>query len=156
MELIIFSGLQAAGKSTFYRRYFATTHELVSKDLLRNNTHKGRRQAQLIEAALSAGRSVVVDNTNPTPEERMGLIRLGRSYGAEITSYYFDSPVKDSLERNKQREGKARIPVVGIYATAKKLVPSSYSEGFDWLYRVRIVENVEHNGFEVSEVSYEQ
>ena len=148
MELIIFSGLQAAGKSTFYRRYFASTHELVSKDLLRNNTHKGRRQAQLIEAALSAGRSVVVDNTNPTPEERAELIRLGRTYRAEIIGYYFESPVKESLERNKQREGRARIPNVGIFATAKKLVPPSYVEGFDKLYRVRIAEN---GGFDMSE-----
>ena len=147
MELIIFSGLQAAGKSTFYCRYFASTHELVSKDLLRNN-HKGRKQAQLIEAALSAGRSVVVDNTNPTPEERAELIRLGRTYGAEITAYYFDAPLKESLERNRQREGKARIPNVGIFATAKKLVPPSYVEGFDRLYRVRIAES---DSFEVGE-----
>jgi predicted kinase len=148
VELIIFSGLQAAGKSTFYRRYFAATHELVSKDLLHNNKHKGRRQAQLIEAALSAGRSVVVDNTNPTPEERAELIRLGRTYGAEIIGYYFESPVKESLERNKQREGKARIPNVGIFATAKKLVPPTYAEGFDRLYRVRIAE---HGSFAVEQ-----
>ena len=37
LELVIFVGLQASGKSTFFRERFATTHELVSKDLLRNN-----------------------------------------------------------------------------------------------------------------------
>ena len=137
------------GKSTFYRRYFADTHELVSKDLLPNNKQKGRRQAQLIAAALSAGRSVVVDNTNPTPEARAELILLGRSYNAEIIGYYFESPLKDSLARNKQREGKVRVPDVGIYATAKKLLPPTYAEGFDRLYRVRIAE---HDGFEVGEL----
>src|SRR3712207_3401321 len=66
LELVVFAGLQASGKSTFFRTYFATTHALVSKDLFRNNRNPNRRQTHLIEAALSAGRSVVVDNTNPT------------------------------------------------------------------------------------------
>jgi predicted kinase len=139
MELIIFVGLQGSGKSTFYRRYFAETHELVSKDLFPNNRKPGRRQAQLIENALQAGRSVVVDNTNPTLEDRAALIQLGRQYDAEIIGYYFDAPVQQCLERNRQREGKAKVPVVAIYTTAKKLVRPAYEEGFDSLYSVRIV-----------------
>jgi len=43
MELIIFMGLQASGKSTFYRSRFAATHAYVSKDMLRNNKQPGRR-----------------------------------------------------------------------------------------------------------------
>ena len=75
MELVIFVGLQASGKSTFFRERFAATHEHVSKDLFRNNRDRNRRQAQLIEAALGKGVSVVVDNTNPTAGARMSLIR---------------------------------------------------------------------------------
>jgi predicted kinase len=67
VELIIRIGIQASGKSTFYRSRFASTHTLVSKDLLRNNRQPVRRQAQLIAEALQAGRSVVVDNTNVPP-----------------------------------------------------------------------------------------
>src|SRR5262245_59429337 len=33
LDLVVFVGLQGAGKSTFYRAQFAGTHELVSKDL---------------------------------------------------------------------------------------------------------------------------
>ena len=51
-ELVIFVGLQASGKSSFFQEWFAATHEHVSKDLLRNNKNPTRRQAQLIEAAL--------------------------------------------------------------------------------------------------------
>jgi predicted kinase len=154
VELVIFTGLQASGKSTFYRQRFAGTHELVSKDLMQRN--KGRRQAQLIEAALSAGRSVVVDNTNPSLEERAELIRLGRAHGADITGYFFEPHVSKSLKRNEQRTGKARVPNIGIFATAKKLVPPTYDEGFDKLYRVRIAEGDEGTGtenFEVSELA---
>ncbi len=148
MELIIFMGLQASGKSTFYRSHFAATHAYVSKDLLRNNKKPGRRQMQLVEEALKAGQSVVVDNTNPTPQEREPLIRLGHEYGAEVIGYYFESQVRPSLERNKTRLGKARVPNVAIYTTAKKLILPSYTEGFDKLYDVRIVDDV---GFEVRE-----
>jgi predicted kinase len=148
MELIIFMGLQASGKSTFYRSHFAATHAYVSKDLLRNNKKPGRRQMQLVEEALQAGQSVVVDNTNPTPQEREPLLRLGHEYGAEVIGYYFESQVRPSLERNKTRSGKARVPNVAIYTTAKKLIRPSYAEGFDKLYDVRIVDDV---GFEVRE-----
>jgi predicted kinase len=137
MELVIFVGIQAAGKSTFYRERFADTHAYVSKDLLRNNGRPQRRQMELIEEALRAGRSVVVDNTNPTPTDREPLIRLAREHGAAVAGYYFDAVMRESLARNRERTGKARVPDVAIYATAKRLVPPSLAEGLDQLYRVR-------------------
>ncbi|HEV2457206.1 MAG TPA: ATP-binding protein [Ktedonobacterales bacterium] len=153
MELIIVVGLQAAGKSTFYATHFATTHELVSKDLLRNNRNKERRQAQLIEAALRAGRSVIVDNTNATAAVRAPLIALGHAYGARVVGYYFPPDVRASRERNSQRAGRERVPDVAIYATAKKLQPPRYAEGFDALFDVRIAENGQ---FEVRERSSDE
>mgnify|MGYP002781287389 CR=1 FL=1 len=116
-ELAILVGLQASGKSTFYRRHLAGTHVLVSKDLLRNNRRPARRQAQLIAEALSAGRSVAVDNTSPTVELRKELIDLGRAHGATVTGYYFSAKLADCLARNAERTGKDRVPEVGIFAT---------------------------------------
>lgn len=131
-------GLQASGKSTFSRSRFAETHTYVSKDALRNTKQPVRRQAQLIEAALAAGQSVLVDNTNPTIADRVDLIALGRRYAATVTGYYFAPVVADSLKRNSERIGKARVPHVAIYATNKRLQRPSYAEGFDTLYCVRI------------------
>ena len=54
-----------------------------------NARNKERRQRLLIEQHLGAGRSVVVDNTNPSPDERRPLIALGRAFGARVTSYAF-------------------------------------------------------------------
>jgi len=139
MDLTILIGLQASGKSTFYRARFAATHVYVSKDLMGHNRHKARRQQELITAALAAGQSVVVDNTTPTVEERAPLIALGHAYGATVIGYYFESGVGASLERNKGREGAARVPDVAIFATVKRLQRPSYAEGFDRLYDVRIV-----------------
>lgn len=148
MQLVIFVGLQASGKSTFFRTYFARTHQLVSKDMMRNNKNRARRQTQLIETALQAGGSVVVDNTNPTVEDRASLIQLGKIYGAEIIGYYFKSQVKQCLDRNQQRSGKARVPDVAIYVTIKKLVRPQIAEGFDKLFYVQMTDD---SSFEVRE-----
>lgn len=145
-ELILFIGLQASGKSTFHRARFAASHELVSKDRFPNNRRPSRRQRHLVELALGAGRPVVIDNTNPTVEERAELISLAHAFGATVVGYYFASRLADCLERNRQREGKARVPEVALYATRKRLQLPSSAEGFDRLFFVR--QNGE-NGFEV-------
>lgn len=138
MDLVVFVGLQASGKSAFFRERFAATHEHVSNDLFPNSRNRNRRQARLIEVALGVGRAVVVDNTNPAPEDRRPLIELGRAFGARIAGYHFDATVRGCIGRNAGRTGKARVPEVAIYATAAKLVPPSYAEGFDALFTVRI------------------
>lgn len=138
MDIVIFIGLQASGKSSFYRTRFADSHTLVSKDRLRNNPRPERRQRLLIEESLRAGKSVVVDNTNPTTTDRATLIDLGRSYGAKIIGYYFESRVAECLQRNQLRAGKDQIPDVAIYSTICKLQRPLLAEGFDELHYVRL------------------
>lgn len=140
MELIIFIGLQASGKSTFFQKNFAKTHKLISKDLMPNHKNKAKRQLHLIEEALKIGDSVVIDNTNPTIEERQALIQLGKQYKATIIGYYFESFVSRCLELNQQREGKAKVPDVAIYATSRKLERPEINEGFGQLFYVKMAE----------------
>lgn len=131
LQLVILVGLQASGKSTYYRETLAATHVHVSKDLMPAARNRDAKQLALIEAALAEGKSVAVDNTNPTPAARAPLIALGKRYGARLVACYFETNVKDSVVRNRRREGKARVPDVAIFTTAKKLVPPAFSEGFD-------------------------
>lgn len=145
MELVIFVGLQAAGKSSLYRARFADTHTLVSKDLLRNVRDRQARQMALIERALRHGESVVVDNTNPRIEDRSPLIATGRALGARIIGYHFDASLHDCLRRNALRQGRARVPDLAIFATARKLEPLSGAEGFETIFTVRLIEH----GFEM-------
>jgi predicted kinase len=137
-ELAILIGLQASGKSTFYRSHLAATHALVSKDRLRNNRRPGRRQARLVADALAAGRSVAVDNTNATVEMRRELIDLGKSHGAVIDGYYVGARLEDCLARNAARTGRDRVPDVGLFSVLKVLTRPSYAEGFDRLYYVTL------------------
>ncbi len=138
LDIIIFIGLQGAGKSTFYQTYFATTHEYISKDALhRSKTmNKATKQNLLVEEALRVGQSVVIDNTNSTKEDREPLIRLGHQYNASVIGYYFDDPISDCLARNRERSGKARVPDKVIYITSKRMVIPSFDEGFDALFQV--------------------
>lgn len=135
-ELIIFVGLQASGKSTYYHAHLAATHVHVSKDLMKNARNRDAKQIEMIEEALAQGRSVVVDNTNPTPAIRAPLIASGKRHGARVVAYYFETTVKDAVARNRQREGKARVPDVALFVSAKKMVPPGVAEGFD---EIRVV-----------------
>jgi hypothetical protein len=87
-ECAILIGLPAAGKTTFYRKHLAGTHVQVSKDLMPHARRRDDRQARLILEALTAGRSVAVDNINPTAADRAGIIALARSCQAEVVGYF--------------------------------------------------------------------
>ena len=140
VELVLLIGLQASGKTTFYRNRFAATHAHVSKDLMRNIRHRERRQNEQIVAALSAGKSVVVDNTNISAEVRAPAIQLSRELGALVSGYYFESRLEVCLARNASREGRARVADVALRAMAARLERPSLEEGFDALSYVVLVE----------------
>jgi predicted kinase len=138
MEVVLFIGLQGAGKSTFYQTHFAATHVLVSKDRFRNNRRPQRRQMHLIDEALRARHSVVVDNTNPAVADRAPIIALARAQEAKVIGVYFDAPLAACLERNAGRSGKARVPDAALHRTAKRMQPPTVAEGFDQLQRVTL------------------
>ncbi len=146
-DCIILIGLQGAGKTTFYRRAFPD-HAHVSMDLFPNARRKADRVVAEIARALDAGRSVVVDNTNPTAAVRAPLIAAALARGATVIGYYLEAEKRDALARNRQREGRARVPDVAIFATAKRLEPPRMAEGFHRLYRARALAGGE---FEVDE-----
>jgi predicted kinase len=136
-ELVVLSGLQGAGKTTFFRARFADTHAHVSRDLFRNNPSPERRQRQLVEEAAAAGRSVVVDNTSVRRADRAALVALARALGLRAVLYWFAPDAKACFARNARREGKAKVPVVAILATAKRAEPPAPDEGFDEVHTVR-------------------
>ncbi len=108
-----------------------------------------RRQRALVDAALREGRSVVVDNTSPTVADRAAIVAVARAHGARTTCYFFGRDVRAAIARNARREGSQRVPVVGILATAKRLVAPTSAEGFDAVYAV---EPGPEGGFVIREV----
>jgi predicted kinase len=134
MEAVIFTGIQASGKSTFFKQRFFDTHVRINLDMLRTRN----REAILLRACLDAKQRFVVDNTNPSPSDRARYIAPARAAGFRVVSYYFETDMPGALQRNARREGKARVPAPGVYGTRSRLEPPTVEEGFDELYVVRI------------------
>ncbi|MFE5318603.1 AAA family ATPase [Paenibacillus sp. NPDC056579] len=143
MECVIFIGIQASGKSTFYKERFFDSHLRINLDMLKTR----HREAIYIAASLQAKQPFVLDNTNPTAEDRSRYIALAKEHKFLITGYYFEPDVAESLRRNELRSGKGRVPEVGIFSVRKQLQMPDFREGFDSLYTV-----VSQNGeFQVTE-----
>lgn len=137
MQAIIFIGIQATGKTTFYKDRFFDSHVRISLDLLKTR----HRENEFLRTCLRTRQQFVVDNTNPTIEERKRYIDMIRDTGYEIIGYYFESKIQAAIIRNEQRTEKQRIPTKGVLSTHQRLQMPSYKEGFDQLYYVSAVEN---------------
>lgn len=130
LELVVFVGLQASGKTSFYEEKFADTHVHVSKDSFPKVRNRDGTQHRLMQEAFIAGKSVVLDNTNPTRDDRAVALAIAHGYGAKARAYYFESVVAQSMKRNANRFGKAQVPLAAILSTSFKLTMPSYEEGF--------------------------
>ena len=136
-------GLQGSGKTTWVARNLAGTHEVVSKDHWPHARHREARQRRVVGELLAAGRSVVVDNTSPAAEDREPLIAAARTAGVPVRAVWLDTPEAVCLERNDRRDGRARVPLVGVLATRSRLRAPTLAEGFD---RVDVVRSGEEPG----------
>ncbi|KAA3437803.1 AAA family ATPase [Rufibacter hautae] len=143
MEAILFIGMQASGKSTFYKKHFFNSHVRISMDLLKTRN----RERQFLQVCLKTTAKLVIDNTNPRKEDRQQYIPLLKERRYQVIGYYFQTSLPEALARNSAREGKDKVKDVALYDVRKKLEPPAFSEGFDRLFSVRI----QGDGFEITE-----
>lgn len=133
MQAVIFVGIQAIGKSTFYQRRFFRTHVRINLDMLRTR----HRERMMVQACLDAKQPFVVDNTNPTVADRQRYIGAAKAVDFEVIGYYFRSDVDASLARNGGRPQEEQVPEKAILGTYKRLEIPTVQEGFDQLFYVR-------------------
>ena len=131
--IVILMGLQGSGKSTFYSRHLADDFVRVNLDTLKTR----HQENLLIEECMHNESNFAVDNTNPTRLDRERYIKPARESGYRVIGYFLESKIKDCMQRNALRKGKARVPEKAIAATSNKLEIPSYDEGFDELYFVK-------------------
>ena len=139
MQLIIFTGVQASGKSSFYLLNLYHSHLRINLDMLKTR----HRENIIFEAGLASKTKMVIDNTNPTRADRTRYIQRAIDADFEVISYYFETDLDSTLQRNAMRIGKASIPEVGVRATFKKLEVPSIDEGFAEVFKIKIVGNGE-------------
>ena len=128
VECVILIGLPGAGKSSLYRQRFAQTHRRIE-------------DKRLVDPALAAGESVVVDNTNSRRVDRAPIVAAARARGARVVGYFFDVTTRAAVARNAVRTGKDKVPNVAIFTVAKRLELPTADEGFEELYRVTIADD---------------
>lgn len=141
MEAIILIGLQASGKSTFYQTYFSATHIHINLDTL----HTRNKEKQLLMECLTMKKPFVIDNTNPTRQQRNCYLSVAKEHHYIIKGYYLQSILNDCLNRNQLRNRtrikKQQIPDKALLSTSRQLELPELSEGFDQLYYVKINAN---------------
>ena len=130
--IVIMIGIPASGKSTFCKKYLP--------DLIRINldTLKTRnKENKMLESCLTEKLSFVVDNTNPTKNDRARYIPLAKAAGYRVIGCFMESRISPCIARNELRRGKEQVPTSAILNISNKLEMPSKSEGFDELYFVK-------------------
>ena len=92
----------------------------------------------MLRACIDARQPFVVDNTNPTTEERRLYVAPAKAAGFLVVAYYFHATPGDAIARNQGRAAPEQIPVIGILGTYRRLELPRRQEGYSAIHRVEI------------------
>jgi len=134
-QAVIFIGIPATGKSTFYEHKFSESHIRVNLDTLKTRN----KEQKLIENCIFEKSSMVIDNCNSKMSDRQRYMPMLKGNGYKVDCYYFKSHVNRCKTRNNQRTGKAKVPDVAILSHKKDQERPVFGEGFDRIFFVEIV-----------------
>lgn len=140
--LAVMIGIQGSGKSTFCKMHLPGYVRISLDDL-----HTRNKERAAIDAAFEKNCDMVIDNTNPTTEDRKKYLEAASLHNYVTVGYFMQSQIQACIKRNIARTGKARIPNTAIAATSNKLQMPSKEEGFQELYFVSITQD----GFRIEE-----
>ena len=162
MELIMFVGIPASGKSTQSEKYRQQGYLVLSSDEIRERllaqadleamTGKERSNihSRVFEQirnrtaeALKQGRSVVVDATNLGRKRRMNFLSHFGRIPCVKKCVLFITPAEICMERNRKRPGIARVPDTGVYRMLCNFECPNYWEGWD-----EIIPVIDHTSYQ--------
>lgn len=164
LELIAAKGLPASGKSTWAAAWVAEKPGLrvrVNKDTLREMLHDGAwskaREKQVVVARdvlvngfLSAGISVVVDDTNFAPVHEQTLREIAKTNNATFTvnSTFTSVPIEECIKRDLKRTRSVGESVIRDmhkkYLAPKPADPPALIDGAPWVWLVDLDGTLAH------------
>ncbi|MBR4039844.1 MAG: ATP-binding protein [Clostridia bacterium] len=150
MELVMFVGIPASGKSTWSVSYREQGYLVLSSDEIRAELMKGADPADLSDkersqinsrvfetirrmaaGALKNGQSVVVDATNLSRKRRMTFLDQIKRIPCRKRCILFIVPPDICKERNRGRTGVARVSEDGMHQMLCRFECPNYWEGWD-------------------------
>lgn len=129
LDLVIFVGPPAAGKTSFYRHHFADRDYVwVNQDTLKT----AAKCHTVVRQSLQAGKSVVVDNTNRNVTTRSHYIEIAKELGnVQVRCVFFDVSEELCWHNNLFRIRAGLQPIDEPRQLLPKLAISSYFKGFE-------------------------
>ena len=150
MELVVFAGIPASGKSTESIKYREKGYRIVSSDEIRGKIMNGVSLADVsaeeqnrinalvfetiyrnTEEALRHGQSVVVDATHLNRGFRTEFLKYFEKFDCQKKCVLFITPFEICLQRNRKRTGPAFVPEDVMYWMLGSFECPSYEEGWD-------------------------
>jgi bifunctional polynucleotide phosphatase/kinase len=132
-ELIIMVGVPGSGKSTFVKKYIAPhNYGIINRDTSKTIQKCIKECIQFIKS----GRSIVIDNTNPTIESREKFIKIATDRGYMCRCFIMNTDVAlakhNMCYRHYISGGQIdTIPNIVYNIYKKKYDPPERNEGFE-------------------------
>lgn len=137
-ELIIMIGYPGSGKSTFVRNYISkNNYSVINRDTLKTM----QRCIHECEKYMTNGKSIVIDNTNPSIDDRKKFIELAKLNKYIVRCFVMDTSIElskhNSYYRNYISNGKINhIPDIAYNIYKKKFTEPIIEEGFSEIIKV--------------------
>lgn len=140
-EMVIMVGFPASGKSTIRTNCFEP-HGYIAVN--RDTLGTSQKCLKVTKESLMGGKSVVVDNTNPSVIGRSEFIKAAKAAGVPVRCLWMQTSLELShhlnLVRQNQTNGEVRrIPDVGYNMFKKNFGEPKTDEGFSEVIKVDFV-----------------
>lgn len=137
-EVVIMVGGPGSGKS-----HVATKHLKDYQHINRDKLGSWQKCVVAMENALSIGKSVVIDNTNPDVLSRKRFIEIAQNKNIPVRCFLMTTSADHAKHNNRFREltdsTHTIVKDVIIYSYVKNFVPPTIDEGFEEIIKINFI-----------------
>lgn len=148
-EMIIIVGMPGSGKSHISAEIQSKgfidrkIYMIINRDKLKTI----EKCIKYCESNLKLNLSVIIDNTNPSIQDRKKFIDLAKKYSYKIRCILFDIPLELALHNNYYRHFKynsSLIPKIAYNIYKSKYVKPEIKEGYKEIIEINSISNYDY------------